>query len=84
LKLVRLINTNILKNNIIFRIFDLDYFYLDLEKFYSKSNIVTILKKIERYTLFVVELTTILLLLKKRRLETIYLYNFKKTYCTNN
>lgn len=84
MKLVRLINTNILRNNIIFRIFDLDYFYLDLEKFYSKSNIVTILKKIERYTLFVVELTTILLLLKKRRLETIYLYNFKKTYCTNN
>ena len=29
-----------------FWIFDLDYFYLNLEKFYNKNNIVTIEKEI--------------------------------------
>jgi len=29
-----------------FRVFDLDYFYLNLKKFYDKNNIVTIKKKI--------------------------------------
>ena len=29
-----------------FWVFNLDYFYLNLEKFYNKNNIVTIEKKI--------------------------------------
>jgi hypothetical protein len=44
-KLIKSIDNNILEDNIIFRIFNIDYFYLDLEKFYNKSNIVTIEKK---------------------------------------
>jgi len=46
LRLVKSIDNNILKNNVIFRVFDLDCFYLDLKKFYNKSDIVTIEKKI--------------------------------------
>jgi len=39
---------------------------------------------IKRYTFFVAKLTTMPLLLRKRRLEIIYLYAFEETHCTNN
>jgi len=45
-KSVKSVNNNISENNIIFRIFDLDYFYSDFEKFYNKNNIIIIEKKI--------------------------------------
>jgi len=45
-KSVESIDNNISENIIIFRIFDLDYFYSDFEKFYNKNNIIIIEKKI--------------------------------------
>ncbi len=39
---------------------------------------------IERYTFFVAKLATMSLLLRKKRLEIIYLHAFEKTHCINN
>ncbi len=69
-----------------FRIFDLDYFHLNFEKFYDKSDIVTIEKKIiyREIYIFVAKLITMSLLLRKKRLEIICLHAFEKTHCINN
>ena len=69
-----------------FWIFDLNYFYLNFKKFYNKSNIVIIEKKIiyREIYIFCRKVDNYVTIVKKEKLEIIYLYAFEKTHCTNN
>ena len=69
-----------------FRIFDLNYFHSNLEKFYNKSDIVTIEKKIiyREIYIFCRKVDDYVTIVKKKRLEIICLHAFKKTHCISN
>ncbi len=85
-KLVELVNNDILEDNVTFRIFDLNYFYLDLEKFYSKSNIITTRKKTiyREVYIFCCRIDNYISIIEKKRLEITYLYAFEIMSCTNS
>ncbi len=60
-----------------FRIFNLDYFYLDLKKFYNKNNIVTIKKKIiyQEIYIFCRKVDDYVTIVKKKKIK-----NYMSTY----
>ncbi len=69
-----------------FRIFSLDYFYLNLKKFYNKNNIVTIKRIIiyQEIYIFCRKVDDYVTIVKKKRLKIICLHTFEETHCTNN
>ncbi len=63
-----------------FQVFNLDYFYLDLKKFYNKSDIITIEKKIiyrKIYT-FCRKIDNYVIILKREKIRNYIFICFRK------